>query len=226
MSIDQWGVQTRDVIQGVWDRIVIFVPNVVGALIIALIGVVVGMIIGYVVTRILQAVKLQALSDQSQLTQVLQKAKLKSDVAEISGTFVRWVIILTFLIPASAVLGLTQVSDFFESVIGYIPRVVGVVLLISFGHLVAEMLARLVRASADSFGLVVAKIVEWVTRWAVYAFVAIASLFALGVPQEFTVIMFIGVVSSLALALGLSLGLGAQGHMNDLIKRVRDEHKR
>lgn len=226
MSIDQWGVQTRDVIQGVWDRIVIFVPNVVGALIIALIGVVVGMIIGYVVTRILQAVKLQALSDQSQLTQVLQKAKLKSDAAEISGTFVRWVIILTFLIPASAILGLPQVSDFFESVIGYIPRVVGVVLLISFGHLVAEMLARLVRASADSFGLVVAKIVEWVTRWAVYAFVAIASLFALGVPQEFTVIMFIGVVSALALALGLSLGLGAQGHMNDLIKRVRDEHKR
>lgn len=226
MTIDQWGTTTRDVVQNVWDRIVVFVPNLVGAVVIALIGVVIGMILGFIVTKVLQAIKLQSLSDQSSLTNVLQKAKFRSDISEIAGSFVKWVVVLAFLVPASTVLGIFGVRDFFESVLAYIPTVVAVVALIVFGAIIAEMLARLVRASVDSLGLTTARLVESVTRWSVYTFVAIASLFALGVPREFTVIMFIGLVSALALAFGLSLGLGGQSHMNDLVKKVRDEHKK
>ncbi|KKU43587.1 MAG: F0F1 ATP synthase subunit C, partial [Berkelbacteria bacterium GW2011_GWA2_46_7] len=38
--------------------------------------------------------------------------------------------------------------------------------------------------------------------------------------------MFIGIVSALAIALGLSLGLGGQTHMNDLIRKIREDLKR
>jgi hypothetical protein len=38
--------------------------------------------------------------------------------------------------------------------------------------------------------------------------------------------MFVGVVSALGIGIGLSLGLGGQAHMNDLIKRIRDEFKK
>ena len=88
------------------------------------------------------------------------------------------------------------------------------------------MLARLVRASVESMGLTVAKLVEMVIRWAFYVSIGITSMFALGVSEQFTVIMFIGIVSALAIALGLSLGLGGQNHMNDLIKKIREDLKR
>jgi hypothetical protein len=225
MTIDVWGTTTRDMIQNVWDRTVVFVPNLVGAVVVVLIGVIIGLIVGYVVTKVLQAIKLQSLSDQVQLTNVLQKAKMRSDISEIVGSFVKWVIILTFLVPATTILGLIGVRDFFESVLLYIPQVLAVVVLVLFGYLLAEMFGRLVRASVDSFGLTVAKVAESLTKWSIYVFVVISALFALGVPREFTVIMFIGLVSALALAVGLSFGLGAQTHMNDLVKRIRDDHK-
>ena len=50
-------------------------------------------------------------------------------------------------------------------------------------------------------------------------------MFALGVPREFTVIIFIGIVSALALGIGLALGMGGKDHMNDLVKKVRDEFR-
>jgi len=221
---NQWGDTTRTVLDNVWTRIVDFTPNVIGALLIVLVGVVVAMILDYVVTAILKAAQVQSwLADQTKLTEVLKKAKLRTNIAEISGTFVRWVVILAFLVPAASVLKIEGVESFFEGVISYIPRVLGVGLLVLFGVQITEMLARLVRASIDSFGLTIAKLVEMVVRWAFYTSIAITSLFALGVSEQFTVIMFIGVVSALAIALGLSLGLGGQSHMNDLIKKIRED---
>jgi len=223
-TINTWGTTTRDVIQTVWDRLVTFTPNLIGALIIILVGVIVAMILSYVVTQILKAAQVQTwLGEQSRLTEVLKKAKMRTDLAEIAGSFVKWVVILAFLVPAAQILQIDGVRDFFEGVLGYIPRVLGVGLLIVFGSQVVEMLARLVRASADSLGLTIAKLLEMIVRWAFYVSIGITALFALGVSQQLTFIMFIGIVSALAIALGLSLGLGGQSHMNDLMKRIRDD---
>ena len=226
MEVNEWGSFTRDTIESVWSRIVDFSPNLVGAVLVALVGVVVAMIVGLVVTKVLQAVRLQTLADQSQLTSVLQKAKFKSDISEIAGTFVRWVIVLVFLVPAADILLLRQVREFFESILGYIPRVVGVAVLIFFGHLVAGMLGKLIRAAISGFGLTIARTADMVAQVAIYSFVTIASLYALGVPQQFTVIMFIALVSALGLGLGLAGGLGGQSHMNDLFKRIREDLKK
>lgn len=226
MAINDWGTQTRDVITLVWDRIVAFTPNLVGALLIVLVGAIVGVILGYVVTKILQAVRLQSLADQSKFTDVLKRAKLGTDVAEIVGSFVKWVIILAFFIPAANVLHIPGVQNFFEGVLAFIPRVLGVGLLVIFGYLVANLFAALGRAATDSYGLTMSKVIENLIRWGFYVSIATTALFALGVPTEFTVILFIGLISTLAIGFGLSFGLGAQGHMNDLVKSVRDEFKR
>lgn len=226
-AINQWGTTTRDVIESVWNRIVDFAPNLIGALVIIFVGVIVALILNYIIVQILRAAQVQKwLGDQSRFTDVLKKAKMRSDLAEITGSFVKWVVILAFFVPAAAILQIEGVQTFFESVLGYVPRVFAVGALIGFGTLVTEMLARLTRASAESMGLTVARLLEMVVRWTFYISIVTTSLFALGVPREFTVIMFIGIVSAFAIALGLSLGLGGQNHMNDLIKKIRDDLKR
>lgn len=226
MTIDAWGTETRDVVQNVWDRLIEFAPNIVGAIVIVAVGAIIGMVVGYIVTRVFQAIRLQSLSDQSKFTGVLKKARLQTDIAEMSGTFVRWIIILAFLVPAAAVLQIEGVQDFFEGVLMYIPRVVGVSVLALFGVMIADVVAKLGRAAAESIGATTARMVEFVIRWATYVSIGITAMFALGVPREFTVILFIGLISALALALGLALGLGGRDHMDDLIKNVRNEFKK
>lgn len=224
--IDTWGTEVRDVLQNTWDRIVDFAPNIVGAVIIALIGAIVGMILGYVVTRILQAVRLQSLADQSRFTDVLRRAKLRTDVSEFTGAFVKWVVILAFLIPAAAVLKVEGAREFFEGILLYVPKVLGVAVFVIFGALLTDVLAKLARVSVDSMGLTLGKVIDALVRWSLYIFIAITAMFALGVAREFIVIMFTGLIAALAIGFGLSFGLGAQTHMNDLVKRIRDDLRR
>lgn len=225
MTISQWGTQTRDIVQNVWDRIVTFTPNLVGAILIMVVGVIIGWAIGYVVTRILQAARIQSLAEESKFDELLKKAKIRSDLAEISGSFVKWLIILVFIVPAANVLQLTGVQNFFGGVIHFVPIVLGVAVFVSFGVIFTDLIAKLVRAASDSLGFTTSKLVELVVRWTFYISFIIASMFALGVPQEFTVIMFIGVTAALAIGIGLSAGLGGQDHFNDLMKRIRSELK-
>ncbi len=226
MAINDWGTQTRDVIKMVWDRIVTFTPHVVGAVLIVLVGAIIGVILGYVVTRILQAARLQTLSDQSKFTDILKKARLNTDISETIGSFVKWVVILAFFIPAANVLQVAGVQNFFEGVFAFIPRVLAVSLLVLFGAIIANFFARIARSLTDSYGLTTSRLIENLIRWSFYVSIATTSLFALGVPSEFTVIIFIGLVSAIAIGFGLSFGLGAQSHMNDLVKAIREEFKR
>ncbi len=224
--IDTWGTEVRDVLQQTWDRIVEFAPNVIGAVLIVLIGAVVGMILGYVATRILQAIRVQSLSDQSRFTEVLRKAKLGADISEITGSFVKWVTVLAFLIPAAAVLKVEGARDFFEGMLLYVPKVLGVAVFVIFGAMLTDVLAKMARVSVDSLGLTLGKIVDALVRWSMYAFIALTAMFALGVAREFIVIMFTGLIAALAIGFGLSFGLGAQTHMNDLVKRIREDLRR
>lgn len=223
--IDTWGVQVRQITQEVWDRIIVFAPNIIGAVVIALIGAIAGVVVGYVVTRILQAVKIQSLADQSRFTDVLKKAKLQTDIAEISGTFVKWVIFLTFLLSAATVLEVKTLKSFIENVFSYLPVVIGVVIFIVIAAQIVEALAKLTRAAVDSTGVKLGRLAMMVVRWALYIFIGITSLFALGVPREFIVIMFIGLTATLAIAAGIAFGLGGKDHANDLVKKIRDELK-
>ena len=111
---NQWGTTTRDVVQSVWDRIVAFTPNLIGALVILFVGIIVALILNYVVVQILRAAQVQKwLGEQTRLSEVLKKARMRSDIAEITGGFVKWVVILAFLVPAAAVLKVEGVQDFF-----------------------------------------------------------------------------------------------------------------
>lgn len=224
--IDTWGTEVRDVLQNTWDRIVEFAPNIIGAVVIVLIGAIVGMILGYVVTRVLQAVKVQSLADQSRFTDILRRAKLNSDIAEITGSFVKWVVILAFLIPAAAVLQVEGARDFLEGMLLYVPRVLGVAVFVIFGALIADVLSKMARVAVDSMGLTLGLVIQALVRWSLYIFIALTAMFALGVAREFIVILFTGLIAALAIGFGLSFGLGAQTHMNDLVKKIRDEFRR
>lgn len=223
--IDTWSSEVRTIIETVWARVADFVPNILGATLILLVGAVVAFVVSFLVTKLLKAIKIQSFAEQIKLTDLLKKAKIRTDIAEISGVFLRWVIIFIFIIPAANVLKVIGVAEFFESVLLFIPRVLAVAVLVVFGWQLADALSRLVRTACEAIGTTIAKLVENLVRSTILSSVVITSMFALGVPQEFTVIIFIAVASALALGFGLSFGLGAQDHMNDLVKRIRSELK-
>lgn len=206
-----------------WTRILSFIPNFIGAIVIILIGLLVAYVLRWVTMQIISAIQLQTLSDKTKFSDVLSKMGVKTEVSELLGNLVKWIIIIVFLVPALQVLGLSQVGDVLTQVLDYLPKVVVAGFLVFVGIVLADIVAHAIRATALTIGTTTASVLASVAKYAVYVFVGLVTLEQLGVASTLLLSMFTGIVAMVAIAGGLAFGLGGKDAAADLIKKVRDD---
>lgn len=210
--------------QSLLDGVVSFIPGFVVAVIIILIGWIVGAALSKVVEQIVKAIKVDSALSSAGLEKVVNKGGFKLNSGKFLGELVKWFVIVVFLVAAFDVLGLSQVNDFLRGVvIGYLPQVIAAVLILLIAVVVAEAMRKVVIASAKAADLQSANFLGSVTKWAIWIFAALAALFQLGIAATFIQTLFTGAVIALALALGLSFGLGGQDAARDYVNKLRSE---
>ena len=154
---------------------------------------------------------------------VVSRAGYKLDSGAFVGALVKWFVILVFLLGVFSALGLTQVTFFLQQiVIGYLPNVIVAVLILLVGAVIAEVAEGLVSGSARAAGITAAGLVGTIARWSIWIFALLAALSQLQIAQSILQTLFTGVVIALALAFGLSFGLGGQEAAARFIEKTRD----
>lgn len=226
MTVRDWSTTTTDAITDAWARIISFLPNLIGAIVIVIVGLIIASVLKWAVIRLLEAAKAQRFFEQVRFTDTMKKAGLTVNIPAVSGEFVKWLTIIVFLIPASDVLGLNSISQLMEDILRFIPNVVVAILIILIGAIIADFLAQVVRAAAAGIGATTAGVLSAITRYSVYIFIGLAALNQLGVAQAFVSILFTGLVASLAIAFGLAFGLGGQNAAADLIRKIREDFRK
>lgn len=224
--ITDWSSITSDSINEYWSRIIDFIPNLIGAIIIVAIGLIVGMILKWAVVTILDAIKIQSFFDRIHFTELLKKAGIAFKAQEVSGQFIKWLTIVIFLIPAAKILGLEDISQLLENLLQFIPNVVVAAMILLIGTLIANLMAQVVKAGSASIGLTTSRVLGTITRYVIYIFIGIAAFFQLNVPPYLINVMFTGLVAALAISAGLAFGLGGQTAASDLFKKIREDFKK
>jgi hypothetical protein len=136
---------------------------------------------------------------------------------------VKWFLILVFLMAAANILQLTQVTNFLNSIIFYIPNVVVAVVILAIVTLVGNFVYGVVRGSSRAAGMVSATFLAAISKWAIIIFGIFAALIQLGVAGTLVSTIFIGIVAMLALAGGLAFGLGGKEEAALLLRKIREE---
>jgi len=226
ITITNWWDTIVIAVSDAWVKILGFIPNLLGAIIVILIGLLVAYVLKWVVVQILNAIRFQALSEKIKLTDILSKTGVKQDVPELLGNLVKWITIIVFLLPALEVLGLSQVSDVLTQVLGYLPKVVVAGFLVFVGIILADVVAHVIKATAITIGTSTASILASVAKYAIYVFVGLSALVELGVATNLLLSLFTGVVAMVAIAGGLAFGLGGKDAAADLIKKIREDFSR
>lgn len=206
-----------------WIKILGFIPNLVGAFAVILIGLLVAYVVKWALFQIFAAIRLDKFSDKVKLTDVLAKTGVKQSLSELLSNLFKWIIIIVFLMPAMEILGLSQVGDVLNQVLGYIPKAVIAGFLVFVGIIVADVVAHVIKATAVSIGASTANILASVARYSVYVFVGLMALVQLGVATNLLLSLFTGVVAMVAIAGGLAFGLGGKDAAADLIKKIRED---
>ena len=205
-----------------WN-VVNFLPNLLFAIIIFVIGWFLAGWIGWLVTEAVKALRVDHALKSAGVDDVVTRAGYTLNSGMFLGLLVKWFVILVFLMASLQVLGLVAVTYFLQAVVvGFLPNVIIAVLIVLVTAVIADVARSVVVGSARAAGVHGAGIAGTIAKWAIWIFGLLAAMEQLQIAQGILQTLFTGVVVALALAFGLSFGLGGQEAASRFIEKTRE----
>lgn len=219
----QQGQVFLGVLQSFWVGLYSFLPSVILAIILFIIGVVIAGFIGKAIAHVINLTKVNGLLDRTALKEIVNKAGFHLNVGGLIGWLVQWLLILAFLVGALNLLGLSDVNVFLQQIVlFYLPRVIVAVLIVVVGSVLAEAAAKAVTGSARVANVSSANLAGSIAKWAIWITTILFGLNQLGIGADLIQTLWMGIVVALALAVGLSFGLGGKDHASKVLDKVSD----
>ncbi|MBI5347347.1 MAG: hypothetical protein HZB66_01935 [Candidatus Aenigmarchaeota archaeon] len=188
---------------------VVYMPNIISAIILLVIGLVVGKIVGRVVKEVLTRIKLDYY--------VTETHKPVISLSDIFALIVRWWIYLAFVAAALSreVLGIPSLAEWMGEITGFIPNVIGAAVIVIVGYVIGEYIRAQMKKMKEIYASLVGKILYF---FILYVAVALA-LPILGIPATLVNNILLVVIGALGLGVAIALGLGLKDAVSEVSKK-------
>jgi len=219
--IQDWYTITYESLLNLWKGFLNFIPALLAAIVVFIIGWLIAEAIGKLVTRVLEILKLNRIFEKANWREALEAAEIRLNISEFIGAIIKWVLVIVFLSIAVEILGLLQFAALLGKLINWLPNLIIAVAIFVVAVIIADLLDRIIRASAKKIGVKYAGFLGALVRWSIYIFSGLAILLQLGVAPAIIEAVVLGFVGMLALAFGLAFGLGGKEAAAILIEDLK-----
>lgn len=222
-ELQTWGGITAVSLLGLWEKFINFFPILLGALLVFLLGWIISVVMEKVVEKMILSLRIDQAFEKMGIKKKLNESGINLNMAAFFGGLVKWFLVLVFLMAATDILGLSQVTDFLNSIILYIPNVVVAVIILAVVFLVGNFVYAVVKGSTKAAGVMSATLLATISKWSIIIFGLLAALIQLGIATSLVSTIFIGIIAMLSLAGGLAFGLGGKEEAQMILKKLREE---
>ncbi|MDD3170311.1 MAG: hypothetical protein WC410_01890 [Candidatus Paceibacterota bacterium] len=219
--VGDWTDITLLALKNAWESIILFLPELLGAIIVFVIGWIIAIWIGRLVAGILSKVMFDKLFESSGWKEALERADIKVMPSEFIGAITKWILIIIFLVVAADILGWVAFAALLAKLLAWVPNLIVSIAIFIVAVVVADILEKMTRASTKKIGVSLNNFVGTAVKWAIYIFAAFAVLLQLGIAPAIVNTLVMGFVGMLALAFGLAFGLGGKETAGRLIEETR-----
>lgn len=215
MTISDWydtsKTSVNESVEGLWSNL----GDVIGAVLIILVGLVVAYAVRWAVEWVLGRAQVGRWVSEARLHRVFDT---RMSWTGLIGDLAQWFVIIAFLIPALAVLGVG--GGVVDQFLGYVPVALLAAFIVLVGFVFADLTSRVFGAVAMLIGHGSAGVVSAVIRYAIYVFTLVTALSVLGVDRKWIDDMILGAIVAATLGAGLAFGLGGRDAAVGSIKRL------
>lgn len=222
-GVQTWGEAITMSLLGVWESFIGLLPAIIGAVIIFVAGWLIAVALGKVAARLVRAMRIDHALQKIGWGERLSEIGISANMSEFFGGLVKWFLILVFLMAATDVLQLNQVTEFINSILLYMPNVVIAVVILSVVFIVGDFVYNVVKGSTKAAGVMSATMLAAISKWAIIIFGILAALLQLGIASSLVSTIFIGIVAMVSLAGGLAFGLGGRDEAALILRKLREE---
>ncbi|UII80579.1 mechanosensitive ion channel domain-containing protein [Flagellimonas sp. CMM7] len=217
-TINEWKNLTFDSLAAMGRDVALALPKIIGALIILLIGWLVTKIVLFVLGKILKLAKLDKLSDKINEMDLFGKGDFKIDIIKVILGFVKWLLLLVFLIVAADILSWEIISTEIGNLLRYLPRLFSALALMMIGLYIGNFIKTTVKKLFDSLEFGGSNLVSNMLFYIIVIFISITALNQAGIDTTIITNNITLILGSFLLAFALGLGLGSRDIITDLLR--------
>jgi len=216
-------------VQELARNVILFLPNLIAAIVILIIGWILGRILGRVVAGVLDRIGVDDALRKTSVGQQIERSTM--NISRLFDFIVRWFIYLIAILTAVSVLQIPALTTAVAAIVAYIPNVVAFLIILVAGFILIDWLLDILQnmgevQSIQGFGLI-----TMLLRAFLYFVVAILALqqlmLDLSIIYVFVVPIAWGVGLGLGAAIAIIVGLGLRDRapemMDQLMGKVRKE---
>lgn len=215
--LEHWTESFHQVLTQAMDRIAIYLPNIVGALLVLALGWLVARIARVLATRSVMLLDIV-------LARLVPAGKMRAGdrpsiagSAQAVGGIIFWIVMLFVIAIAAQVLGLEVLTNWMGTLLAYLPTL-GVGILIMVGGLVVGQLVRhVIAATPLRFELRNRELLGRAAQITIVATAILVGADQIGIKVTFLVVLVAALALAVAGGIALSLSLGSRDYVANLI---------
>ena len=216
-----WSQITTQALYDAWESVLLFLPNLIGAIIIFIIGWIIAIWIGKLVSSILNKLKFNSIFERTGWKDALANADIKVEPSGFIGAIFKWILVFVFLMIATDIVGWTAFAEILSSIVAWTPSLIVSIIILVAAIVIADVIEKIVKVSAKKMGVNFVNLLGTIVKGGIYIFAGLAVLSQLVVAPEIVNALVMGFVGTLTIALGLSFGLGGKDAAAKLIEEAK-----
>ncbi len=191
-----------------FDLFILYIPRIIGALVIMIAGVVLAYVARRVAVWLFSRLGLDQLGERGGVTTLLQQGNVQHGPSQLIGNLVFYGVLALALLTALGNLGLDFLSGALNQVFLFAPRILTAILLLFLGTAAAGLLADLTARMLASAGVTRAGGLPGFVRYSVFFITVLLVAAVLGIEVTILVVIAVIALGGIALAAALAIGLG------------------
>ena len=197
-------------LEDIWNQILEFIPKLLLGIGFIIIAWIVIKIINFILKKLLKLSKIDAITTKLNEAKLFGKSDYKVVPSEIVLKFVKYIMILIFVVIASEMLGLTIVSEGIGKFIAYLPILISALLIFVIGVYIGSIIKNTIINTFKSLEFSGANLVSNIVFYAIVIVISITSLNQAGVNTDIITNNLTLILGAILISFTIAFGLGSR----------------
>jgi hypothetical protein len=215
----------REQLAALGQKIIGYLPNLLGGLLLLLLGWLAGWIVKRVIIQLLVVLRIDRLFLRLRWRSSLSKADLRYALYNLIGNVAFFVVFLIFLDSALTALRLEVLSRLIEQGVLFVPRLIVALIVLGAGWLVAARTRDAVFRALVKENVARASLIARIVKFVLVLFFAAMALVELNIANQVVLVGFGAIVLTLGLSIVLAVAGGGDS-FKDFFRRDEDSPRR
>jgi hypothetical protein len=211
-------IDVKQSFENILNRIIEFLPNLIGAILILIIGYMIAKLLDNVIRKALNRARFDRAMHNSSAGKTI--SRIVESPSRLGGRIAFWLVFVGAISLAVSALNLPVLNDLLNTIYGYVPSVIAAVLIFLVASAISAGVAGFATRVMGKTAL--SKIVATVVPAIVMSLAGFMILNQLGIARDIVNILFTAIVGAIALGLALAFGLGGRDVARELLEQAAD----